>query len=135
MDELHRWTTWEAREMDATKDRHWLVVEHERFVARFLHPGSDDLEQIQDQDIYVTVTGGPTYYVSLMTLGAIDAVLRRWAATRENAGGGYFWSTDLVIIPRPGITAMIEAIAGLIHDDELGDACRTIPSEEEQDRI
>jgi hypothetical protein len=113
--------------MDVTKNRHNLIVEHERFVARFPDHGSPDLEQIQDQDFYVTVTGGPTYYVTLMTLDAIDAVLRRWAHTGEAAGGSYFWTTDLVIVPRPGITAMIEAIEGLVHNDEIGQACQVIP--------
>jgi hypothetical protein len=85
------------------------------------------LEQLQDQDIYVTVTGGPTYYVSLMTLDAIDAVLRRWAQSGEAAGGRYFWSTDLVITPRPGITAMIEAIEGLVREGEIDQACQIVP--------
>jgi hypothetical protein len=89
-------------------------------------PGSD-LEQLQDQDVYVTVTGGPTYYVTLMTLSAIDAVLRRWANTGEAANGSYFWTTDLVITPRLGITAMIEAIDGLVRTGEIDQACRVIP--------
>ncbi|GGM69586.1 hypothetical protein ACFFX1_14580 [Dactylosporangium sucinum] len=112
--------------MEITKDRHLLRIEHERFVARFPDHGRD-LEQLRDQDIYVTVTGGPTYYVSLMTLDAIDAVLRRWAQTGEAAGGSYFWSTDLVIIPRPGITAMIETIDGLVRDETIDQACQVIP--------
>ncbi|MEU7873330.1 hypothetical protein [Dactylosporangium sp. NPDC049140] len=62
-----------------------------------------------------------------MTLDAIDAVLRRWAHTGEGAGGSYFWSTDLVIIPRPGITAMIEAIDGLVRDETIDQACQVIP--------
>jgi hypothetical protein len=48
----------------------------------------------------VTVKAGPTYYANLMTLGAIDAVLRRWAETGEAANGRYFFTTDLS--SRPG---------------------------------
>ncbi|MEU7876495.1 hypothetical protein [Dactylosporangium sp. NPDC049140] len=112
--------------MEITKGRPFFVIERERFVARFPDHGAD-LEQLRDQDIYVTVVGGPTYYVSLMTLDAIDAVLRRWAHTGEAAGGRYFYTTDLVITPRPGITAMIEAIEGLVREGELGSACQIIP--------
>ncbi|WP_433086437.1 hypothetical protein ACQP1P_13230 [Dactylosporangium sp. CA-052675] len=113
--------------MEITKVRHWLIAEQEGFVARFLDQGSRDLEQLQDLDIRVTVTGGPTYYVTLMTLDAIDTVLRRWAHTGEHAGGSYYWETDLVIVPRPGITAMIKAIDGLIRDRNIAQACQVIP--------
>ncbi|MFI5490477.1 hypothetical protein [Micromonospora echinaurantiaca] len=113
--------------MRATQDGPFLVAERERFVARFSADPSSDLEQLQDQDIYVTVTGGPTYYATVMTLQAIDAALRRWTQTGEAAGGRYFWSTDLVITPRPGITAMIEAIDGLVREGEIAQACQIIP--------
>jgi hypothetical protein len=116
--------------MKIAQDGPFLIIERDRFVARFPAALDDDLEQLQDQDIYVTVTGGPTYYVSLMTLEAIDAVLRRWARTGEAAGGRYFYSTDLVITPRPGITAMIEAIDGLVREGEIGNACQVIPGRE-----
>ena len=116
--------------MEITQDGPFCLVEQERFVARFPALGTDDLEQLQDQDFYVTVKGGPTYYASLMTLGAIDAVLRRWAQTGEAAGGRYFFTTDLVITPRPGITAMIEAIDGLVREGEIGNACQVIPDPE-----
>ncbi len=113
--------------MEFIQDGPFLVIERERFVARFPADPGEDLEQLQDQDIYVTVTEGPTYYVSLMTLDAIDAALRRWAQTGEAAGGRYFYATDLVITPRPGITAMVAAIDGLVRDGEIGAACQIIP--------
>lgn len=119
--------------MEITKDGPFLVIEQERFVARFPAGSADDLEQLEYQDFYVTVTGGPTYYATLMTLGAIDAVLRRWAETGEAADGRYFYTTDLVITPRPGITAMIEAINGLVQDEEISNACQIISDAIEQD--
>ena len=117
--------------MEITQDGPFCIVERERFVARFPADATDDLEQLQDQNFYVTVEGGPTYYATLMTLGGIDAVLRRWADTGEAASGRYFFTTDLVITPRPGITAMIEAIDGLIREGEIGNACQVIPDPEE----
>ncbi|MFL6116948.1 MAG: hypothetical protein ACJ786_37195 [Catenulispora sp.] len=113
--------------MNIRQDGPFLIIERERFIARFPAALSDDLEQLQDQDFYVTLTEGPTYYASLMTPDAIDAVLRRWAQTGEAAGGRYFYTTDLVITPRPGITAMIEAIDGLVREGEIANACQIIP--------
>ena len=114
--------------MEVTRHGPFLVVERERFVARFRDHG-DELEQLQDQDFHVTVAEGPTYYVTLMTLEAIDATLHRWSQTGEAANGSYFWSTDLVITPRPGITAMINAIDGLVRDGDIGQACQIVPDE------
>lgn len=119
--------------MEITQAGPFLIVEQERFVARFPADPADDLEQLENQDFYVTVTGGPTYYATLMTLSAIDAVLRRWAETGEAAGGRYFYTTDLVITPRPGITAMIEAINELVQEEEIGNACQIISGVIEQD--
>lgn len=119
--------------MDITQDGPFCVIEHDGFVARFTADRNDDLEQLQDADITVTVTDGPTYYASLMTLDAIDVRLRRWKQTGEAAGGRYFYMTDLVITPRPGITAMIEAIDGLVRENEIGGACQVI-SEPGEDR-
>lgn len=116
--------------MEVTQDGPFLIIERDGFVARFPAGQDNDLEQLQDQDIYVTVTGGPTYYASLMTLAAIDAVLRRWEQTGEAAGGRYFYTTDLVITPQPGITAMIEAIDGLVREGEIGNACQVITDPE-----
>ncbi|WP_074308351.1 hypothetical protein [Micromonospora cremea] len=65
-----------------------------------------------------------------MTLDAINAVLRRWEQTGEAAGGQYFYTTDLVITPRPGVTAMIEAIDGLVREGEIANACQVIPDPE-----
>ncbi|MEU4401418.1 hypothetical protein [Micromonospora orduensis] len=113
--------------MEITQEGPLLVVEHERFVARFPADPSSDREQLQDQDVYVTVPGGPTYYATVMTLQAVDAALRRWAQTGEAAGGKYFWATGLVITPRPGITAMIEAVDGLVREGEIAQACQIIP--------
>ncbi|MER7007839.1 hypothetical protein ABT297_33015 [Dactylosporangium sp. NPDC000555] len=111
--------------MNITQDGPFLIIERERFIVRFPAALADDLEELQDQDFYVTLTDGPTYYASLMTLDAIDAVLRRWSQTGE--GGSYFFTTDLVITPRPGITAMIEAIDGLVREGEIANACQIIP--------
>ncbi|WP_030489801.1 hypothetical protein [Micromonospora chokoriensis] len=117
--------------MKILQDGPFLVIQRDRFVARFPAAPDDDLEQLQDQDMYVTVTDGPTYYATLMTLDAINDVLRRWRHTGEAAGGRYFYATDLVITPRPGITAMLEAIDGLVRDGEIANACQVIPNKRE----
>jgi hypothetical protein len=107
-----------------------LVVARDRFTVRFLHGGEGDLDAVQDVDAYVTVPAGPTYYVSLFTLDAIAQVMQRWAHTGEAGNGSYFWTTDLVIVPRPGLTAMITAIEELVDSGDIDQACQKIPAPE-----
>ncbi|GGN93116.1 hypothetical protein GCM10010112_80990 [Actinoplanes lobatus] len=109
--------------MEITQDGPFLIIERDGSVARFPADLNDDLEELQDQDIYVTVAGDPTYYLSLMTLDAIGTVLRRWAQTGEATASRYYCELDLVITPRPGITATIEAIDGLIRAGDIARAC------------
>jgi hypothetical protein len=59
--------------MHVTEDGHFLVVDREQYVARFPATGEDP-EQFDDQDIYVSVKGGLTYFATVMTLGAIDRI-------------------------------------------------------------
>ena len=50
--------------------------------------------------------------------------------TGEAASGRYFFTTDLVITPWPGITAMIEAIDGLVCEGAISNACQVVPDPE-----
>ncbi|MGC4837656.1 hypothetical protein ACLQ3D_24460 [Micromonospora vinacea] len=54
-----------------------------------------------------------------MTTDEIDRLLQRWAGTGEVGGGRYFWCSDLVIIPRPGVEAMVAALGEMIRSGDL----------------
>ena len=51
-----------------------------------------------------------------MTLGAIDAVMGRWKETGEYGGGVFFQCSDLVIIPKGGVPAMVEALRAIVAE-------------------
>lgn len=42
-------------------------------------------------------------------------------------GGLYFWCSDLVIVRRPGLRAMADAIRDLIDTGEITSACSLLP--------
>jgi hypothetical protein len=112
-----------------SRDGAYLLVEREHFVARFLTAADDtDLEHLRNEDVTVTLTGGATHGLTLMTPGEIASILRRWAGTGEAAGGAYFSCVDLVVVPRPGLAAMVAAIDGLVRDGGIGGAARTVPA-------
>lgn len=115
--------------------RGFLVVDGDGFVDRFRVGPDADLDLLQDEDVHVTLTGGPTHYVNLMTLDAIAAVLRRWERSGEAAGGRYFHASDLVVVPRPGLTAMLDAIDGLVRDGRSPPPARSSPTRDSTRRL
>jgi hypothetical protein len=111
--------------MEFTQDGAFVIIERDTFIARLAaHPR--DLDRLDNQDIYVTLPSGLTYYATVLTLPAIDALLQRWSQTGESGGGRYFYATDLVITPRPGIVAMLDALEALIHNGEIATACQAV---------
>jgi hypothetical protein len=46
-------------------------------------------------------------------------VLARWEETGEVANGSYFWAVDQLIVPEPGVWAMIAAIRELVRSGEI----------------
>ncbi|MFK3979487.1 hypothetical protein ACI2K4_03795 [Micromonospora sp. NPDC050397] len=104
----------------------YYVVERPDFIARFLI-GNDRPETAPEADVHVELADGTTRYVTFYTLPAIDEVLRRHQKTGEAAGSAYFWSTDLVIVPEPGVPAMTRAIEELVRSGDIESACQMIP--------
>ncbi|MEU1721560.1 hypothetical protein [Nonomuraea sp. NPDC005692] len=68
-----------------------------------------------------------------MTLDAIQQVMDRYRDTGECSSGAYFWTTDLIIMRRPGIPAMVDAVADLIATGELTAACGALDAEHDLD--
>lgn len=83
-------------------------------------PGQDDDPATADNiDAHVYLADGTHRYATFMTTDEINRVLRRWAETGEAAGGRYFWCSDLVIIPRPGLEAMVAALKEVIRSGDI----------------
>lgn len=102
------------------------MVERPDFTARFLI-GNDPPETVPRADVHVELADGTVRYVTFYTLPAIAEVLRRHRETGETANGAYFWSTDLVIVPEPGVPAMTRALEELIRSKDIEAACQIIP--------
>lgn len=49
-----------------------------------------------------------------MTLGAIETVMNRWRKTGEYGGGAFFQCSDLVIVPKGGVAAMVDASRAIV---------------------
>jgi hypothetical protein len=108
------------------QDGPYFVVERSAFTARFLLGGDDPPESVDNADVHLRLTDGTVRYVTFYTLPAIDRVLRRHRTTGKTANGAYFWSTDLVIVPDPGVLAMTRAIEELVRSGDIQAVCQDI---------
>ncbi|MGC4757656.1 hypothetical protein [Micromonospora trifolii] len=83
-------------------------------------PGPDHKPETADNiDAHLTLADGTRRYATFMTTDEIGRILQRWARTGEVGGGRYFWCSDLVIIPRPGVEAMVAALGEMIRSGDL----------------
>ncbi|YCK39108.1 hypothetical protein ACNF49_35180 [Actinomadura sp. ATCC 39365] len=90
-------------------------------------------EDTPEADATITLSNGSRHYATFMTLDAIQQVMDRYRDTGECSSGAYFWTTDLIIMRRPGIPAMVDAVADLIATGELTAACGALDAEHDLD--
>ncbi|GHJ12993.1 hypothetical protein TPA0908_09880 [Micromonospora sp. AKA38] len=93
------------------------VVEGAR--VRFMPGQGDDPVTADNIDAHVYLVDGTHRYATFMTTVEIGRVLQRWTETGEAGGGQYFWCSDLVIVPRPGVEAMVAALGEMIRSGEV----------------
>jgi hypothetical protein len=112
------------------QDGPYYLVKRPAFTARFLL-GNDSPGSAQDADVHVHLADGTVRYITFYTLPAIEQVLQRHRLSGETAGGAYFWSTDLVIVPEPGVPAMTRALEELVRSAEIEVVGQLIASQSE----
>ncbi|MGW3891810.1 hypothetical protein ACWD69_24235 [Micromonospora chokoriensis] len=93
------------------------VVEGAR--VSFMSGEGNDPATADNIDAHVYLADGTHRYATFMTTVEIGRLLQRWAKTGEAGGGQYFWCSDLVIIPRPGVEAMVAALAEMIRTGDI----------------
>ncbi|WP_146755468.1 hypothetical protein [Micromonospora saelicesensis] len=93
------------------------VVEGAR--VHFMAGQDDEPETADNIDAHLCLADGTRRYATFMTTGEIARLLQRWAGTGEVGGGRYFWCSDLVIIPRPGVEAMVAALGEMIRSGDV----------------
>ncbi|MFD4559578.1 hypothetical protein ACFWP5_35550 [Streptomyces sp. NPDC058469] len=96
------------------------VVREPEFTALFALGADDRPESVENIDAELRLLDGTRWSASFMTLGAIDTVMSRWRETGEYGGGVFFQCSDLVIVPKPGVAAMVEAFRAIVTEGPQG---------------
>ncbi|WP_250029360.1 hypothetical protein [Paractinoplanes maris] len=105
---------------DVTGPDPYLVVTEPTFVARFLlAPEADAPETVANVDVFVDLADGSTWSLTIFTVGEVGRLLSVWRETGEAAHGSYFWASDQLIVPEPGVKAMTTAIRELVRNGKI----------------
>lgn len=102
-------------------DEPWYRVRMEGFEASFLPSAGEDLGEVCNVDVFVTLKDGSRWTATVFTVVEVERLMKLWAATDEALGGRYFWVSDGLIVRDPGIDNMTDVIAGLIGNGELSE--------------
>lgn len=109
-------------------DPHVTVTEP-TFVARFLlDPAMDTVESVANVDAFVDLPDGSSWALTVLTVDEVRRLLTRWKETGEAGNGSYFWVVDQLIVPVPGLRAMVTAIREVVRTGELAEV--GVPSSE-----
>lgn len=102
-------------------DGPWYRVGTEDFQASFLPSKGEDLDEVCNADVFVTLKDGSRWTATVFTVAEVERLMKLWAGTDEALGGRYFWVSDGLIVRDPGIDNMTAVIAGLIGSGELSE--------------
>jgi hypothetical protein len=94
-------------------------VHTEHFEAAFVPNAGEDLESVDNVDVFVDLPDGSRWSATIITLAQVELVMKRWAASGEALGGRYFWVSDGLIVRDAGISNMIQVLIGLVENDEF----------------
>ncbi|WP_405638240.1 hypothetical protein OHB53_09020 [Streptomyces sp. NBC_00056] len=94
-------------------------VHTEHFDAAFVPNAGEDLEAVDNVDVFVDLPDGSRWSATIITLAQVDLAMKRWAATGEALGGRYFWVSDGLIVRDAGISNMTQVLVGLIENGEF----------------
>lgn len=94
-------------------------VHTEHFEAAFVPNAGEDLESVDNVDVFIDLTDGSRWSATIITLAQVELVMKRWAASGEALGGRYFWVSDGLIVRDAGITSMTQVLVGLVENDEF----------------
>ncbi|MCZ0984625.1 hypothetical protein [Streptomyces diastatochromogenes] len=100
-------------------DGPWYRVRTEHFEAAFLPNVGEDLESVDNVDVFVDLKDGSRWSATVITLAQVEAIMARWAESGEALGGRYFWCSDGLIARDAGISSMTDVLVGLVENDEF----------------
>ncbi len=94
-------------------------VRTEHFEAAFVPNAGEDLESVDNIDVFVDLPDGSRWSATIITLAQVELVMKRWAASGEALEGRYFWASDGLIVRDAGISNMTQVLVGLLKHDEF----------------
>ncbi|MGW7820925.1 hypothetical protein ACWGLF_22965 [Streptomyces puniciscabiei] len=100
-------------------DGPWYRFHTEQFEAAFLPNASEDLEAVDNVDVFVDLPDGSRWSATILTLAKVEVLMKRWATSGEAMGGGYLWCSDGLIVRDAGISSMTRVLTGLIENGEF----------------
>ncbi|MEU8687396.1 hypothetical protein [Streptomyces sp. NPDC048665] len=100
-------------------DGPWYRVHTEQFEAAFLPNADEDVEAVDNVDVFVDLKDGSRWSATIITLAQVEILMSRWATSGEALAGRYFWCSDGLIVRDAGISNMTRVLAGLIDTGEF----------------
>ncbi|MFG2525681.1 hypothetical protein [Streptomyces sp. NPDC048527] len=94
-------------------------VHTEHFEAAFVPNAGEDLESVDNVDVFVDLPDGSRWSATIITLAQVELAMKRWAATGEALRGPYFWVSDGLVVRDGGISNMTQVLVGLVENDEF----------------
>ncbi|EFL42339.1 hypothetical protein [Streptomyces griseoflavus] len=113
-------STW-SEPIERGWDEPWYRVRMKGFEASFLPSEGEDLDEVCNVDVFVTLDNGSRWTATVFTVAEVERLMKLWAGTDEALGGRYFWVSDGLIVRDPGIDSMTDVIAGLIESSEFSE--------------
>ncbi|MET9692609.1 hypothetical protein ABZY81_29810 [Streptomyces sp. NPDC006514] len=102
-------------------DEPWYRIRMEDFQASFLPSDGEDLNEVCNVDVFVTLKDRSRWTATVFTVAEVERLMKLWAGTDEALGGRYFWVSDGLVVRDPGIDSMSDVIAGLIENGEFSE--------------
>ncbi|MEV1121522.1 hypothetical protein AB0I91_41240 [Actinosynnema sp. NPDC049800] len=118
-----------ASVMEGWWDAPWYRVRCERFEAAFLPGAGEDLDAVDNVDVFVHLPDGSRWSGTVFTLAQVEALMAKWAESGEALGGRYFSVSDGLIVRDAGVMDMAHVIGGLIEDGEFPQIFRRLDDE------
>jgi hypothetical protein len=99
-------------------DPPYLIAHESTFTVRFAL-ASSDIESADNVDVFVDLPDGTSWSLTIFTIDEVKRLLHKWQESGEHAYGSYFWAADQLIVPQPGVTAMLAAIRELVYTNDV----------------
>ncbi|MGC5017154.1 hypothetical protein [Micromonospora sp. DT47] len=100
--------------------------------VEFMPGEEDDPATVENIDARIYGSDGTCYYATFLTTNEIARILTRWLGSGEVGGGRYFWCSDLVIVPGPGLQTMAAAVDEMIRSGDIDAVLSKVGNEGER---